>query len=224
MKCGGIIEKRRLGVHEYVVVTMCTLHFPPPGPRLRAPECKLAGAARRGGGSKTRRYADRRVGRSNLRATQAVLAAHGARVLQRTAPKFRLQTREGGGAPTGAWFKLSAPHSQALPSESAAGAVARHTLRRYRLKALRARSSLGAPRAVLAAQINATAQPRPRFGRTGGCGRYPHHRTLLQRCTSRTGHSAGRSDAQAARERGYKPRPQARAPNKRNDLATGFSG
>jgi hypothetical protein len=107
---------------------------------------------------------------------------------------------KGGGAPTGASSSMSAPHSQALPSESAPGAVARHTPRCCHLKALRARSPLGAPLAALAAQINATAQPRPRFGRTGGCGCYPHHRTHLQRCTSRTGRCAGRSDAQAARE------------------------
>jgi len=88
---------------------------------------------------------------------------------------------------------MSAPHARVLPLERAAGAVARHPLRRYRLKALRARSPLGAPLAALAAQINATAQPRPRFARTGGCGRYPHHRTRSQRCTSRAGHSAGRS-------------------------------
>jgi hypothetical protein len=70
----------------------------------------------------------------------------------------------------------SAPHSQMLPPESAAGALASR------------RST-----AVLAAQINATAQPRPRFARTGGHRRYPHHRTRLQRCTSRAGHKAGRS-------------------------------
>jgi hypothetical protein len=102
----------------------------------------------------------------------------------------------------------SAPHARVLPHEHASGAVARHTDKRYRLPTLRARSPLGAPRAALAAQIDATVQPRPHFVRTGGCGRYPHHRTHLQRCTSRTGHSAGRSDAQAARERGYKPRPR----------------
>ena len=99
-----------------------------------------------------------------------------ARALQRTARKFRLQIKEGGGAPTGASSNQSAPHSQTLPSESAAGALASR------------RSA-----AVLAAQINATAQPRPRFARTGGCGRYPHHRSRSQRCTSRAGHSAGRS-------------------------------
>jgi hypothetical protein len=46
--------------------------------------------------------------------------------------------------------------------------------------------------------------PRLNPGRASGeredAGCYPHHRTHLQRCTSRTGHSAGRSDAQAARE------------------------
>jgi hypothetical protein len=129
---------------------------------------------------------------SRVRTSLFVLAAHRARVMRGTARKFRLHISEG---------RRSADRRmvQVCP---------RHARRRYRLKALRARSPLGAPRAVLAAQINATAQPRPRFMRTGGCGRYPHHRTHPQRCTSRTGHSAGRVDAQAARERGYKPRPQ----------------
>ena len=76
-----------------------------------------------------------------------------------------------------------APHSQTLPPECASGALASR------------RSA-----AVLAAQVNATAQPRPHFMRTGGCRCYPHHRTHPQRSTSRTGHSAGRVDAQAARE------------------------
>jgi hypothetical protein len=121
---------------------------------------------------------------------------------------FRLQISEGRRSAGRRIVGMSATHSQALPSESASAAVARHTRRCCHLKVLRARSPLGAPRAVLAAQINATAQPRPRFMRTGGCGRYPHHRTHPQRSTSRTGHSAGRVDAQAARERSYKPRPQ----------------
>jgi uncharacterized protein YuzE len=52
------------------------------------------------------------------------------------------------------------------------------------------------------------AQPRPRFTRNSGQRRYLRHESRLQRCTSRAGHYAGRVDAQAARERGYKPRPQ----------------
>jgi hypothetical protein len=36
----------------------------------------------------------------------------------------------------------------------------------------------------------------------------PPLRIALKRGTSRPGHCAGRDDAQAARERGYKPRPQ----------------
>ena len=130
------------------------------------------------------------------------------RVLQQTVRKVRLQISEGRRSADRRISNQSAPHARLLPNEHTPGAVARHTLRCCHPKALRARSPLGAPTAVLAAQINATAQPRPRFMRTGGCGRYPHHRTHPQRCTSRTGHSAGRVDAQAARERGYKSRPQ----------------
>jgi hypothetical protein len=62
--------------------------------------------------------------------------------------------------------------------------------------------------AALAAQMNATAQPRPCFLGLRSNGRYPPNPVPVQRCTSRTGHNAGRSDARTARERGYKPRPQ----------------
>ena len=65
--------------------------------------------------------------------------------------------------------------------------------------------------AALATQINAMAQPRPRFPRLAPRAGVTR-RTLSQsqRCTSHAGHSAGRRDAQAARERGYKPRPRNR--------------
>ena len=107
---------------------------------------------------------------------------------------------KGGGAPVGASSSMSATHVRVLPPEHASAAVARHTRRRYRLKVLRARSPNGAPLAVLAAQINATAQPRPRFGRTGGCRVLPTpsnaptamhlaHRSLCRqvRCPGRPG-------------------------------------
>ena len=139
--------------------------------------------------------------------SEIVLAMHRTRVMQQTARKFRLQ-KKGRRSADRRIHPLSAPHIRMLPRERAPGAEARHTLKCCHLKVSRARSPLGAPTAVLAAQINATAQPRPRFARTGGHRRYPHHRTRLQRCTSHTGHSAGRVDAQAARERGYKSHPQ----------------
>jgi hypothetical protein len=76
----------------------------------------------------------------------------------------------------------------------------RHTRRRYRLKVLRRgsdpsgdRSPLGAPTAALATQINAMAQPRPRFTRNTMRRRYLRSESRLQRCTSRAGRSAGRS-------------------------------
>ena len=95
------------------------------------------------------------------------------RVLQGTAGKVRLQISEGRRSADRRIIQPSATHARVLPREHASAAVARHTLRCYHLKVLRARSPLGAPRAVLAAQINATAQPRPRFVRTGGYGCYP---------------------------------------------------
>jgi len=76
----------------------------------------------------------------------------------------------------------------------------RHTRRRYRPRMLRARKRsqrgpLASRRstAVLAAQINATAQPRPRFARNTMRRRYLRFESRSQRCTSRAGHSAGRS-------------------------------
>jgi hypothetical protein len=66
------------------------------------------------------------------------------RVLSKRFPRAS-QITKGGGAPTGASSGMSAPHARVLPLERASGAVARHTPRRYRLKALRARSPLGAP-------------------------------------------------------------------------------
>jgi hypothetical protein len=91
----------------------------------------------------------------------------------------------------------------------------RHTCRCCHLPVLRARPRpqrrpLASRRstAALATQINAMAQPRPRFARNSGQRRYLRHESRLQRCTSRAGHYAGRVDARTARERGYKPRPQ----------------
>jgi len=75
-----------------------------------------------------------------------------------------------------------------------------HTLRRCRLKVLRMRQrsqrrplAFRRSTAALAAQINATAQPRPRFARLSGRRRYLRHKPRLQRCTSRAGRYAGGS-------------------------------
>jgi hypothetical protein len=96
---------------------------------------------------------------------------------------FHLQNKRGGRAPTGASIHYP-----------------RHTSRRYRLKMLRARKRpqrgpLASRRstAALATQINAMAQPRPRFARNRMRRRYLRFESRLQRCTSRAGHSAGRS-------------------------------
>ena len=70
---------------------------------------------------------------------------------------------------------------------------------------LQARSPLGAPLAALATQINAMAQPRPRFARNPIRRRYLRLDSRLQRCTSRAGHSAGRLMPGAARERFARP-------------------
>jgi hypothetical protein len=58
---------------------------------------------------------------------------------------FRLQTRREAERRQAHRSCMSAPRSQTLPPENAPGAVARHTDKRCRLPALRARSPLGAP-------------------------------------------------------------------------------
>jgi hypothetical protein len=67
------------------------------------------------------------------------------RVLQRTARKVRLRRSEGRRSTDRRNVQPSATHFQALPSENASAAEARHTPKRYRLTVLRARSPLGAP-------------------------------------------------------------------------------
>jgi hypothetical protein len=103
------------------------------------------------------------------------------RVMRQTArnPLPPQQQKEGDGAPTGALN-----HGP------------RHTFRCCHLKVLRARKRATLPdvaiqkccgRARLSAlrkrllprRPNALTQPRPRFTRTNGCRRYPHHRSRL---------------------------------------------
>ena len=88
---------------------------------------------------------------------------------------------------------MSAPHSQMLPSDSALGRG-----RAPHLQMLPSESASGAlasrrSAAVLATQMNAMAQPRPRFARNTMRRRYLRLESRLQRCTSRAGRSAGRS-------------------------------
>ena len=106
------------------------------------------------------------------------------------------QQKKGGGAPTGAYLE-TAPAGAAPPPY-----VSRVT--RNIRRGLASRRST----AALAAQMNATAQPRPCFLGRGPNGRYPPNPVPVQRCTSRTGHNAGRSDARTAREWGYEAHPQ----------------
>ena len=65
---------------------------------------------------------------------------------------------------------LSAPHHQMSPPEGASGAEAAQC---------RGRSPHGAPRRRLPKRPNASTQPRPRFARTRGRGRYPRRRSRL---------------------------------------------
>ena len=48
-------------------------------------------------------------------------------------------------------------------------------------RACEARSPFGAPLRRLPERANAPAQPRPRFTRTRGCGRYPHRHSRLSK-------------------------------------------
>ena len=84
-----------------------------------------------------------------------------------------------------------APRERMLPLARASGA-----------RALR-RST-----AALATPIKAMAQPRPCFLRLANAGRYPPCAVPVQRGTPQASHSAGRNDAQAAREQGYEPCPR----------------
>jgi hypothetical protein len=80
-----------------------------------------------------------------------------------------------------------------------------------------ARSPFGAPPRHLPRRANAKTQSRPRFARTGGCGRYPHHRSRLSQAPGTPvivpeGHSSLHlrklrtvCDARTARERIAKP-------------------
>ncbi len=43
------------------------------------------------------------------------------------------------------------------------------------------RSPSGAPPRLLSQRPNASTQPRPRFSRSRGCGRYPHHQSRLSK-------------------------------------------
>jgi len=103
-------------------------------------------------------------------------------------PLQKVSPQRGGGAPTGA------------PS---IGRTERMRQRAHRSPLASRRST-----AALARQLNATAQPRPRFTRARGRRVLPAPSFALKRGTSRTGRNAGRVDARTARERGYKPRPR----------------
>jgi len=65
------------------------------------------------------------------------------------------QSKEGGGAPTGAYHPLSAPHSRMSPSESAGRGSASSGMR----------SPIGASPRRSSRRPNARTQPRPRFTR-----------------------------------------------------------
>jgi hypothetical protein len=84
--------------------------------------------------------------------------------------KSRPRQTKGGEAPKGAIQPLAAQHQQALPPIDA----------RARLRAtFGARPPSGASPRLWPKRASALAQPRPRFTRTSGCGRYPHHQSRL---------------------------------------------
>ena len=105
--------------------------------------------------------------------------------------------KKGGGAPKGA-----------VVQAASADAAARHAIQMLPPGCASGARASRRSTAALATQINAMAQPRPCFLRLACGGGYPPSAVPVQRGTSRAGHSAGRSDARAARERGYKPRPR----------------
>ena len=119
-----------------------------------------------------------------------------------TARKFRLQISEGRRSADRRIVQPSAPHSQALPSESAPGAVARHTDKRYRLPALRARSPLGAP-PRRSPGFEAWLSPGPALAWDRDSVSCPSPRAAS---SSRAGRSAGRAGSQGRPGRFAKPR------------------
>ena len=89
-----------------------------------------------------------------------------------TKGKFRLQIKGEAERRQAHRPVMSAPHSQALPSEHASGAVARHAHKRCRLPALRARSPLGAPPRYLPRKLMPRLSPG-RASRERRCGVLP---------------------------------------------------
>ena len=118
--------------------------------------------------------------------------------------------------------KREAERREAHPTMAASCDAARARRQVYAVCAthlLEARSPFGAPLRRLPERANAPAQPRPRFTRTRGCGRYPHRHSRLSKapCTPvlmPAGHSSlGANcvhccDTRTARERSYELRPQ----------------
>jgi hypothetical protein len=98
--------------------------------------------------------------------------AHASEFCKQTARKLSPPIKEGRRSADRRNPSMSAPHIRALPHEHASGADARHKQSPYGDCLLRARSPLGAPTAALATQINAMAQPRPRFARNTMRRRY----------------------------------------------------
>ena len=99
-----------------------------------------------------------------------VLAARLRASLCKATPKpSRQGPQKGGGAPKGAIVSGRACEARQraylrLPTVGMAGS---------------ARSPSGAPRRRSPERANAPAQSRPRFKRSRGCGRYPHHQSRL---------------------------------------------
>ena len=108
---------------------------------------------------------------------------------------------KGSGAPKGASHPLAALHSFCLPPCGGGLGGGRQRIqrdalafRRFAAALVAATERCNSAQAALHAPGRARALPVPS--------------NALKRCTPRPGRHAGGDDAQAARERGYKPRPQ----------------
>jgi len=111
--------------------------------------------------------------------------------------------REGGGAPTGAYALLTAPHRTSVTACRCSGRGARHAI--ATLPPQRASGALASRRSVAAlARFLGLAQLRAAL--TGICRSLRRHKPLLLASSSRPDRSAGEAGSEAARERFARPR------------------
>ena len=126
-----------------------------------------------------------------------------ARAWPRHCTKAAPKKREGGGAPTGAYALLTAPHRTSVTACRCSGRGARHAV--ATLPPQRASGALASRRSVAAlARFLGLAQLRAAL--TGICFGLRRCKPLLLASSSRPDRSVGEAGSEAARERFARPR------------------